>query len=66
MKTNVKNATNAYEAFKSVRQGILNHFNDPDVKRESEDWLYWCDIILRAEQGMADSNSIVPASKASK
>jgi hypothetical protein len=66
MKTNRENATNAHEAFKSVRQGILNHFNDPDVEREAEDWLYWCDKILRAERGMADANSIIRASGASK
>jgi hypothetical protein len=54
----LQDASSAFEAFSSVRKGVLDKFNEADLEITVESWLYWCDQILRAEKGMLEAVNI--------
>jgi hypothetical protein len=50
--TKKTDATNAYEAFRSVRKGFLDRLNEPDLELTPNNWLDVCKCIESAEMGM--------------
>ena len=52
MKIEVTDATDAYEAFKLVRQGFLDKINDAETQLSPKNWLSACKCIEVAELGM--------------